>query len=116
MIESRERECLKHGAVVFPLDGVRSQILRVNTIVRTRFVIDDGGVKLFLGGEVPEDHGLRDTGRVCDLLRGCPAETSVREEAYGHRQDLRPALFPGHSGATRRTLNRQLLTQFSPSI
>src|ERR1044072_5727697 len=77
-------------------------------------VIENGGVKLFFSGEVPEDHGLRDTCRVSDLFRGCTAETSIGEETYSHRQDLRPALFTGHSGATRRALNRQLLTQFFP--
>src|ERR1051325_8442610 len=77
-------------------------------------VIENGGVKLFFSGEVPEDHGLRDTCRVSDLFRGCTSETSIGEQAYRHRQDLRAALFTCHSGATRRALTRQLLTQFFP--
>src|SRR6185369_7093988 len=57
-VESRESERLEDGAVVFAIDRFRSQLSRVKAIVRASFVIDDGGVKLFLGGEVPEDHGL----------------------------------------------------------
>ncbi len=104
-IESRECERFKNGAVVFAIDRIGSQLFGIKAIVRARLVIDDGRVEFFLGSEVSKHHGLRDTRCVCDLFCGCPAETPVREQAYGHREDLRPALFTGHAGTARR-LNR----------
>jgi hypothetical protein len=40
-----------------------------------------------------------------------PAKTFLRKKTYRHRQNLRPALFPGHPGAPRRPFYRHLLTQ-----
>jgi len=77
MIECGECERFEHGSVVFALDRVGGEILRVEAIVRASFVIENRGVKLFFGGEVAEDHGFGDTRRVCDFFGGGAAEASV---------------------------------------
>ena len=74
-------------------------------------VIENGGVKLLFRGEVAKDHRLGDTCRLGNFLGGCAAKASFRKEAYGHRQNLKPAFFAGHPGTTYRALNCHLLTQ-----
>src|SRR5215207_7482188 len=111
MVESSKSERLKDGTIVFALNPVGSHLRRFKPPARARFMIKDGGVKLFLCGEVTKDHGLRDTRGLGDLLGGRSPETSFREEAYSNAQNLKPALLAGHSGATRRPIDCHLLTQ-----
>ncbi len=85
VIESAESERLKHGAIVFSLDAVGRHFCRLKPAARARFVIEDGGVEFFFGGEVSKDHGLGDARRLGDLLGRGPAKTSFGKEAYCNR-------------------------------
>src|SRR5215212_4956664 len=111
MVESSKSERLKDSTIVFALNPVGSHLRRFKPPARARFMIKDGGVKLFLCGEVAKDHGLGHTRGLGDLLGGRSPETSFREEAYSNAQNLKPALLAGHSGATRRPIDCHLFTQ-----
>ena len=74
-------------------------------------MIEDGGVKFFFGGEVPENHRLGNTRRLGNFLGGGAAKASIGEETDGHGEDLEPPLFSGHAGAASRAFNCHLLTQ-----
>ena len=87
VVECAEGERLKDGAIVFALDAVGSHLRRLKLSARARFVIENRGVKLFLGGKVPEDHRLRNAGRLGDFFGGGAAKTSFGKEAYGHREE-----------------------------
>src|SRR5919106_624722 len=110
VVESSESERLKDGPVVFALDAVGSHLGWLKPAARARFVVEDGGIKLFFGGEMAKDHRLGDTRRLSNLLGRCSPEASFRKKAYSDPQNLKPALFAGHSGAGH-ALNCHLLTQ-----
>ena len=96
-IERVEGKPLKHGAIVFLLNGVRNYLQRIELVMHTRFVIEDRAVELFLGGKVPKHHGLRDAGRLGDLLRRGATETALREQAHRFTQDLQTPIFTRHA-------------------
>lgn len=118
VVESSESERLEDGAIISALDAIGSHLRWLKPATRARFVVEDGGIKLFFGGEMAKDHRLGDTCRLGDFLGRCSPETSFRKEAYSHPKNLKPALLAGHSGAAGHALNCNLLAQdcfFNPS-
>src|SRR6185503_10269990 len=58
MIQRTECQRLKNATIVFATDRVGRHLSRFKLASRARFVVENGGVKLLLGGEMPEDHRL----------------------------------------------------------
>src|SRR5215203_6823820 len=113
MLESAERKRLENGAIVFALDAVGGHLRGFKLPAGASFVIEDGGIELYLGGEVPEDHCLRDACRLGNFPGRSAAETSLREEFYGYRKNLQTPLLTRHTRANRRAVNCYLLAQYS---
>src|SRR5689334_8376196 len=59
--------------------------------------VDDGRVKLFLGGEVAEDDGLRDARGLRNLLGGSAAKAALGEEAHRDLCNLPATLVGAHA-------------------
>ena len=60
-------------------------------------MVEDGGIKLFFGGEVAKDHRFRDARSLRDFLGGRTAKTFVGKKIHCYPQDLRASLVAGHS-------------------
>jgi len=117
MVQSAECKRLEDRAIVLMADRLGGHHDRIKLVVRTCFVIEDSCVELLFSGEVPEDHGLRDTCRVGNFLGGCTPKAPLGKKTHRHSQNLRPALLPSHPGAPRRPLYCHLLTQsYIPSL
>src|SRR2546426_12715482 len=92
-------EAFKDGAVVYLSDGVVYQLTRIFQAAAAYFVIENGGIEIFLGGIVPEDHCFRDAGRFGNFFGGGAAKATVRKQPHRHAQNLQAPLSPGHPPA-----------------
>src|SRR5687768_14587120 len=97
MGERAQRQPFKYGTIVFFLECLANHRLRVHGVARTRLVIEDGGVKLFLGGVMAEDHGLGNPCSLGDFLSRGTAKTLSRKKTDSHAKDLQLSVFRGHS-------------------
>jgi hypothetical protein len=59
--------------------------------------VQDRTVKLVLGGEMPEDDGFGNAGRLGDLFRRGSLKAALREKVYCPLQYLFPAQIRRHS-------------------
>src|ERR1051326_2584012 len=96
MIERVERHSLKHAPIVLARNRISHSLTRTNFVVQTGFLIEDGAVQLFLGGEVAKDHRFRHVRRPGDLFRGRTAKAALGKEAHGNAENLQPAFLAGH--------------------
>ena len=99
MLERIQREPLEDREVILSLDGFRDYQARIQTVVQTRLMIEDGAVKFFLGREVTKDHRFRHSGCPRNLFGGGAAKAALRKQTHGDAQNLQPALFAGHAPA-----------------
>ena len=58
VLKGSERESFKDRAVVLQPDCIRHHLARVAQAFGAGFIIKDGCVEFFFGGEVAEDHRL----------------------------------------------------------
>ena len=72
-------------------------------------MVENGGVKLFLGGEVAKDHSLRDARCLRNFLGGGAAKTSLGKETHGHRRIWSGALLPAIRAPGARHVNCNLI-------
>ena len=89
VVESAERESFEDRAIVLAANAFGGHLFRFERLASaTRFVVENGGVKFFFGGEMAENHRLRDAGRLGNFFGGGAAKPAVGEETNGYSKYL----------------------------
>jgi len=89
VIEGAERESFEHRAIILPADTFGGHLFRFERLASAaRFVVENGGVEFFFGGEMAKNHRLRDAGRLGNFFGGGAAKSAVGEETNGYAKYL----------------------------
>jgi hypothetical protein len=84
VVEGAERERFENGAIVLLVDTFGGHLFRFEGFAAAaRFVVENGGVEFFLGGEMAKNHRFGDAGRLGNFFGGGTAKPAVGEETNG---------------------------------
>jgi hypothetical protein len=89
MVECAKREGLENGSIVLLADAFGCHLFRFESFAAAaRFMVENGGVKFFLGGEMAKNHRFGDAGRLGNFFGGGAAKPAVGEETNGDSKYL----------------------------
>ncbi|MDQ2937216.1 MAG: hypothetical protein M3R67_06880 [Acidobacteriota bacterium] len=97
VFESAKSQLFKDRSVIFLFERLGDHGFWIHCIAGTSLMVENCGIEFLLGGEMPEDHSLRNARRLGNFFGGGTAKTPLRKKTNRHPKDLEPPVFRGHS-------------------